>query len=124
IDQVWDYALDLKYFHDASHELCILPALTATAAPKQIFSITPTVHNDGLTQPICASPSQLSELCYTSLAYFHAPPTDATAWERGRYMPTPTIVEAARALYAGHAVEEISRSGAGTRNLTDTARAI
>jgi hypothetical protein len=41
-------------------------------------------------------------------------------WQAGRYRPTPTIVEAAQALYRGHAVEEISRSEAGAENLTRT----
>jgi hypothetical protein len=54
------------------------------------------------------------------LRWIDALPIDADAWERGRYLPTPTIVEAARALYAGHAVGEISRSDAGARNLAHT----
>lgn len=36
------------------------------------------------------------------------------------YCPTPTIVEAALALYGGHAVEEISRSDASAVNLSRT----
>src|SRR5262245_45343584 len=32
IDQVWDYALDLKNFHEASHDLAIAPILVATEA--------------------------------------------------------------------------------------------
>ncbi len=41
-------------------------------------------------------------------------------WLAGRYRPTPTIVEAAQALYRGHAVDEISRSEAGAVNLSRT----
>jgi hypothetical protein len=124
LDQVWDYALDFKLFHDASHEICIIPVLIATDAPKQKIQIKTTVHNDGLTHPVCASPIQLSCVLAAGLTHFKAVPIDAAAWECGRYMPTPTIVEAARALYAGHAVEEISRSDAGARNLTVTARTV
>jgi hypothetical protein len=32
LDQVWDYALDLKNFHEASHAVPILPILVATQA--------------------------------------------------------------------------------------------
>jgi len=109
LDQVWDYALDFKLFHDASHGLCIIPVLIATEALEQTIHINTTIHNDGLAHPVCASPAQLPGVLTAGLNHFEALPIDAVAWERGRYMPTPTIVEAARALYAGHAVEEISR---------------
>jgi len=33
IEQVWDYALDLKNFHEASHHLPIVPIATATELP-------------------------------------------------------------------------------------------
>jgi len=124
LDQVWDYALDFKLFHDASHGICIIPVLVATDAPKQEIQIRTTAHNDGLAHPVCAAPIQLPDVLAAGLTHFQALPIDAVAWERGRYMPTPTIVEAARALYAGHSVEEISRSDAGARNLTVTAKAV
>ncbi len=124
IDQVWDYALDFKYFHDASHHICIIPVLVATQATDQSLQIFDTVHNDRLTRPIKAAPAQLSNVLREGLAHFLAPDIDVAVWEQGRYMPTPTIVEAARALYAGHAVENISRSDAGAKNLSVTAMAI
>ncbi len=34
IDQVWDYGLDLKNFHEASHDASILPILIATEATE------------------------------------------------------------------------------------------
>lgn len=124
LDQVWDYALDFKHFHDASHDLCIIPVLVATEAQQQIVHINPTVHNDHLVQPICAAPAQIQDVLQVGLNHFSAPPIDVAAWECGRYMPTPTIVEAARALYAGHAVEEISRNDAGALNLTVTTKMV
>lgn len=123
-DQVWDYALDFKLFHDASHGICIIPVLIATEAPKQTIHIATTVHSDGLTYPLCAASSQLSDVLAAGLSHFETQPIDAAAWECGRYMPTPTIVEAARALYAGHAVEEISRNDAGAQNLAVTAKTV
>ena len=34
IDQVWDYGLDLKNFHEASHDASIIPILIATEATE------------------------------------------------------------------------------------------
>ena len=34
IDQVWDYGLDLKNFHEASHDASIVPILIATEATE------------------------------------------------------------------------------------------
>lgn len=124
LDQVWDYALDFKHFHDASHGICILPVLVATEAPPQVVKISTNEHGDHLARPVCAAPSQLAAIFNAGLDFFKAPVIDAEEWERGRYLPTPTIVEAARALYAGHAVGEISRSDAGARNLALTAKAV
>ncbi len=41
-------------------------------------------------------------------------------WENSEYLPTPTIVEAAQALYRGHNVRDITRSDAGAEHLTVT----
>lgn len=124
LDQVYDYALDFKHFHDASQHVCILPVLVATEAPDQSVQIGATAHNDGLVPPVCSTPNQLRAVIDAGLAHFTAPNIDADGWERGRYLPTPTIVEAARALYAGHAVAEISRSGADVQNLASTTASI
>jgi len=48
----------------------------------------------------------------------------ASEWDRGRYSPTPTIIEAAMALYNNHSVADISRSDAAAINLTVTSAAI
>lgn len=124
IDQVWDYALDFKYFHEASHHILILPVLVATNAPDQELRFEGTGHSDGLIRPVIAAPSQLSAVIQSGLTQFDGPAIDPAKWEQGRYLPTPTIVEAARALYAGHRVEEISRSDAGAQNLSVTAATI
>jgi DUF2075 family protein len=49
---------------------------------------------------------------------------DPHKWETSIYKPTPTIIEAAQALYKGHSVEEISRSDSDVINLTATSNAI
>ena len=48
----------------------------------------------------------------------------AEEWENTGYMPTPTIIEAAQALYQSHRVEDISRSDASAKNLSKTTEEI
>ncbi|RYD63365.1 MAG: DUF2075 domain-containing protein [Verrucomicrobiaceae bacterium] len=124
MDQVWDYALDLKNFHEASHDISIAPILVATEATTQKIELHPTSHDDNLLRPIRSSPQDLSRAILSSLHFLQAENIDIPRWESGRYLPTPTIVEAARALYAGHSVDEISRSDAGAKNLAATSKAI
>lgn len=124
IDQVWDYALDLKNFHETSHHCVIAPILVATNA-KNINGIVATSHhNDGVLQPINTSPELLEETINTVLQWSSGTDIDASAWEAGRYRPTPTIIEAASALYGNHSVAELSRSDAGEKNLAKTSVAI
>ena len=52
IEQVWDYALDLKNFHKPSHSALLAPILIATEANKSYFEILTTSHNDNLLLPI------------------------------------------------------------------------
>ena len=124
LDQVWDYALDLKHFHEASHGLSIAPLLVATEAPSQFIEVQATLHDDGLVRPVRACGGDLSSAVERCLSFFDAPDIDAQAWEQGRYLPTPSIIEAARALYAGHSVDSISRCDAGAQNLAVTSRAV
>src|SRR6478752_2101418 len=48
----------------------------------------------------------------------------ARRWSHASYHPTPTIIEAARSLYAQHSVEAIARFDAGAQNLHVTSRRI
>lgn len=124
LDQVWDYALDLKNFHESSHALCIVPVLISTKAHSQRIELQRTLHDDGLIRPVRSSVDDLASVIDAALAFFDAPQINVDMWERGRYLPTPTIIEAARALYAGHSVESISRSEAGAKNLAVTSKAV
>ncbi len=123
VAQVWDYALDLKHFHEPSHEAPIVPVLISTES-AQTLAILATPSRDGTYSPVCVSPDGLGPLIEASLQLSDGPTIDASVWENGRYAPTPTIVEAATALYAGHGVQAISRSDAGAKNLARTAGAI
>lgn len=124
IDQVWDYALDLKNFHESSHDLPIAPILIATDAQTVCFDPKGTVHDDHLLVPLCIAGGQVFQAIEACLSFLGGRPIDVNSWEAGRYLPTPTIIEAARALYAGHSVEQISRSDAGATNLSRTSVAV
>ena len=124
LDQVWDYALDLKHFHSTSELAWIAPLLVATEARPALLSVRTTVHDDRLLRPLCVGKQQLVEALRLVATALPEADTDAVLWEKGRYWPTPTIIEAARALYAGHAVETISRSDASAMNLARTSRQI
>jgi hypothetical protein len=118
IDQAYDYALDLKNFHKASHHLTIVPVLIATDAPSK--SPTLKIGVDGITSPLLANSDNLLTVLNLLSTTLPKVGLDADAWINSTYHPTPSIVEAAQALYKGHKVEEISRSDAGAINLTKT----
>ncbi len=119
LDQVWDYALDLKNFHEGSHSVAIAPILiasVATASPIQSLH----ADDDRVFRPIPVHPAGLSAALQRTLQTVIGDVLDPQQWSRAPYRPTPTILEAARALYAQHSVEEIARSDAGAQNLRTT----
>lgn len=123
LEQVMDYALDLKNFHEASAVRSIFPLLWATKAKSIDTSLT--AYGDSVFQPITVSSSSFRpkldaclKSCGSSDSSWHK------QWITSGYNPTPTIIEAAQALYAGHSVQEISRSEAGAFNLSRTAAAV
>ena len=124
IDQVWDYALDLKNFHEPSHGQLIVPILVATEAKADVSDTVPAPAADRLTAPVLCNSETLSFAIQTALCGQASESIVTESWEKGRYCPTPTIVEAASVLYAGHGVEEISRSDASAVNLSKTSASI
>jgi len=124
MDQVCDYALDLKNFHDTSHEQYIAPILVATNAKDVIPIIAVTPQNDKLLFPIKSNIAQLCKVIEDVLSFVDGGDINITDWENGRYCPTPTIIEAAMALYNNHSVSDISRSDASATNLRLTSAAI
>jgi hypothetical protein len=123
IEQVWDYALDLKNFHQASHDASIVPILVLnsddTIAP-QVIRFDP----DKLCHPISIHSSSLRNIITETTKGLNDNRIDAAQWAGSPYCPTPTIIEAARALYANHSVEAIARYDAGAKNLRVTSARI
>jgi Uncharacterized conserved protein (DUF2075) len=123
IDQVWDYGLDLKNFHEASHDASIVPILIATEA-AQSPPIEFNADADKLYRPIVVDPQSFPDVLETAIRTVSGAAVDADSWSRASYHPTPTIIEAARALYAQHSVEAIARFDAGAQNLYVTSKRI
>ena len=124
LNQAWDYALDLKNFHETSREYAIAPIVIATNAPPATPVISTTPHNDKVLSPIRCNVELLSLVIERVLDFAEGALIDPTQWESGRYSPTPTIIEAAMALYNNHSVSDISRSDAAAINLTVTSETI
>jgi len=125
IDQVWDYALDLKNFHETSHDKLIAPILIATLAKETYSTVAITPQNDQLLIPIRCNSESLLNAIQSVLDFCQDDEfIDIQNWEKGRYHPTPTIIEAAMALYNNHSVDNISRSDASAINLSQTSEAV
>ncbi len=124
IDQVWDYALDLKNFHEPSHLPILAPILVATEAPDQILQPGFTVDTDQLIKPIATNSGQLGIVFENLIRFAGESCIDAQDWAEGSYSPTPTIIEAAIALYNQHSVSEITSKAASAKNLRETNKKI
>ncbi|MFZ2538487.1 MAG: DUF2075 domain-containing protein [Oscillospiraceae bacterium] len=118
IDQVVDYALDLKYFHKESYGRQIVPIVVCTNAPPEGYIIDSD--EDGVFKPICCNKDTLHTTLEVLTSKLSDNPLNFTIWLESQYMPTPTIIEAAQALYRGHDVKEISRSDSEAYNLSLT----
>jgi hypothetical protein len=125
IDQVWDYALDLKNFHKPSHNALLVPILVASEAKKSFIEIYTTSHNDKLVLPIKSNKNDLREVILNSLLFFSDKIIlNGDEYAKGSYSPTPTIIEAAVSLYKNHSVENITRNDADVVNLSHTTTSI
>ena len=116
-DQVYDYALDLRNFQKESHDKLLVPIMISTHAPRYKNTL---VNRDRIIEPLRCNDQNIGAAIRFMGSRFTEPAFDYEAWENSEYLPTPTIVEAAQALYRGHNVHDITRSDAGAENLTTT----
>ena len=127
LSQVHDYALDLKNFHRGSHDLPIIPILIATRA-KAGGEPSISWASDKVAEPLVCGALGLNKIIEAALEQLMpveaSESQDADSWSKSGYLPTPTIVEAAQALYQNHSVEEIARSDAGAKNLNATTQCL
>lgn len=120
VEQVMDYALDLKNFHRYSHDRIIVPILIPTKHTSSSSYFTPSVYNDSIFNPLITGARGLQDIIKSVLRYVNATTAGSIKdWIISPYTPTPTIIEAARSLYVNHSVEEITRHEAD-KVTTDT----
>lgn len=125
VQQAEDYALDLREFHSGSHRRTIIPVLVATHAPASIRT-EPASIDDYVWPVTCANAAELPQEAsrLIDLAGTPTSPINAREWIESAYKPTPGIIQAARSLYAGHDVREITYASSGVHNLGSTTDAV
>ena len=122
VDQAVDYAVDLHNFHEASHETDLFPVLVCTAASAVPNNVE--LRNHIATPMRCNEQNLASEIKRISEAFDTSSTINANAWVNSSYKPTPTIIEAAQALYAGHDVREISHKESDDNDIAVTTACI
>lgn len=121
LNQVEDYALDLRDFHAASLGCQIVPVLVVNRAPATAH-LQLSEKGDLVFGPVMSGYDDLAALIerIESSAEAGGACPAAEDWDHSAYRPVPTILEAAEALYAGHDVRDIASAGADPGNLTRT----
>ncbi len=122
--QAEDYGIELRDFHAASPDVAIYPiacGAQATHTANELHSLAgvglcstaPPEELGDLLEELAGDGPELARAALTAQTWLAAP-----------YHPTPTIIEAARALYSGHSVRELSTSEASTEHLARTQTAV
>lgn len=122
--QLEDYCLDLKDFHKESRDKEIFPILLS---PNSTVPLKEIVARDGLVQDvIVANDGNLADVLeiIQSFKSGEYETINYRKWHDSSFAPTPTIIEAIKALYKGQNVEEITRHHAGIDNLNKTTDAV
>ncbi len=120
-DQVLDYALDLQNFHKESCDKLLIPIVVCTEAPSK--DVTIIVENN-VAEPVLCNKETIKRAINKVVDIYCCNKFCYEQWENSQYRPTPTIIEAAQALYRGHNVHDITRNDAGAKNLSITTLAI
>lgn len=121
-DQCVDYALDLKNFHEESHNVSIIPILVVPEASSQ----KPMTYKseDGVFKLILSNGENLNEIISYMSEYYSSTEIMSDTWENSQYRPTPTIIESAQVLFDNNDVEAILSHDSGKINLNNTAKIV
>lgn len=122
IRQVEDYANDLLDFHFESKNKIIIPILLAPLA-KPILNVGNLDSDAFIKSTLKANATNFSQFVFEAYLNYHKESNeciDSYKWENSEYQPTPTIIQAAKALFAGQKVETITKSGAANNDLKTT----
>ncbi len=122
-DAIEDAALDLQDFHAGSRAHPIVPLLVTADAVAG--SATRPLMLPGVTSVVEANAATLAAtlLDIARAAPFGAP-LDPAAWQAAAFRPVPSLIQAARLLYARHGVTEIATAHADAENLRATRQVI
>jgi DUF2075 family protein len=121
-DQCVDYALDLKDFHEESHNVSIIPILVVPEASSQ----KPMTYKseDGVFKLILSNGENLKQIISYMSEHYSSTEIMSDTWENSQYRPTPTIIESAQVLFDNNDVEAILSNDAGKINLNNTAKTV
>ena len=86
-----------------------MPVLIATNYPRRSTEIQMSIYNDRVVNPLVTGAFGISRIIDAVLAEFPGQTPVNPNWIISPYAPTPTIIEAAKALYENHTVEDITR---------------
>ena len=112
--QVWDYALDLKNFQEGSHDRVLVPVLVAPKEKVKHCSLELKHFEDNVYEPLMVNAHLLRagiSKVLDSIPHEVQLKTADDIWAKSGYEPTPTIIEAAIALYEENTVEDITKHG-------------
>lgn len=124
LDQVVDYALDLHHFHEGSHQAYIAPILICTEAANAKCTVPRQAPADGVFETARTNSEGLATAVDTILGLVKAKDLQAETWEKTRYKPTPTIIEATLALYRSHTVKEVKQMEADVLQFRQTSETV
>ena len=117
IDQVYDYALDLKFFHKESENRLLVPILVCTKSADVNNEII--MEDYRILKPFRCNENNIAKAIDSVLEKYPSEPfLDTEKWMNSEYCPVPTVIEAAKALYAHHSVKEITRHDANIDETT------
>lgn len=120
--QVWDYALDLKNFQEGSQNRILIPILVAPKEKDSHCKLNLKHFEDNVYEPLMVNSKQLGIALEKVLKNINGQPQshdNDDIWAKSGYSPTPTIIEAAVALYEENTVEDITKHGGDIDKASD-----
>lgn len=121
ITQLNRYVKILEHFHYESRDKIILPVLVSTEADNYPNNIRK--NDNDVFDIIRANKNNLSEII-VPIINVHKNEQDLSNWSQSKYVPTPTILDAAKRMYETHEVTEINTYSSEDLFLNETEQAI
>lgn len=116
--QVEDYSLDLDAFHSGSTGKTIIPTVVSSSS-RVVFP--ERMQGSSVLTPGACNREHLGSYLEECIRLFSS--NDEISWRdwsMSQYRPVPSIIDAARAIFAGMEVREIAHAQSDAENLTAT----